>query len=137
MSSNAQKINAGVTDSQSANRQARDHVHNVPKELPTSIVKIDKTNSIMTLKFEMANTPWTLPNITVPLSGPEYIRYPMKEASGQQPGDLGFVTAGAANIGNISGLGPNTPANFSLPTNLSPLVFTPIGNKNRTPTDDQ
>jgi hypothetical protein len=154
MASTAQKLNIGVTDNTTASRQGASHVHNVPKRLPVSVVSIDKTNSIITLKFETDGTPYTLPNVTVPLSGPEYIRYPIKPQMMQQgdqggggsggqgqgqmmPGDFGFVTSADSNIGNMSGLGPSTPANFTLPANLSPLIFTLMGNKDWTPHDDQ
>jgi hypothetical protein len=140
MANDAQKLNYGVKDSQTANKQAAGRVQNYPKDLPVSVVKIDKSNTIMTLKFETQGTalgPWTLPNITVPLSGPEYIRYPIRPASGQTAGDKGFATTAAANIGNISGLGPMTPANFTAPGNLASTIFTLMGNSSFTPTDDQ
>jgi hypothetical protein len=141
MASTSQKLNYGTTDDKVARRQADGRVHNVPKRLPVSVVGIDKTNSIITLKFETDGTPYTLPNVTVPLSGPEYIRYPIKPQMMQggqtQPGDFGYVTSADSNIGNMSGLGPSTPANFTLPANLSPLIFTLMGNKNWTPHDDQ
>jgi hypothetical protein len=157
MASTSQKLNYGVTDSKVGQDQATGKVHNVPKRLPVSVVSIDKTNSIITLKFETDGMPYTLPNVTVPLSGPEYIRYPIKPQTMQQggqsggggsggqgqgqgqmmPGDFGFVTSADSNIGNMSGLGPNTPANFTLPANLSPLIFTLMGNKDWTPHDDQ
>ena len=126
-----QKINYGIAGIQTARNQASGQVHSVPKRLPVSVVSIDKTNSIITLKFETAGSPFTLPNITVPLSGSEYIRFPITK------GDKGFVTAADTNVGNMSGQGPNGPANFALPANLTPLIFTPFGNTNFTPTDDQ
>ncbi len=141
MASTSQKLNYSVTDNQTARDQARGRVHNVPKRLPVSVVSIDKTNSIITLKFETDGLPYTLPNVTVPLTGPEYIRYPIKPQMMMQgqttPGDFGFVTSADTNIGNMSGLGPSAPANFTQPTNLASLIFTLMGNKNWTPHDDQ
>ncbi len=165
MASTSQKLNLSTTDNKVARDQGAGQVFTVPKRLPVSVVSIDKTNSIITLKFETDGMPYTLPNVTVPLSGPEYIRYPIKPAmmmqgdqgggagggsgssggtgsgSSQQgqmmPGDFGFVTTADSNIGNMSGLGPSTPANFTLPANLAPLIFTLMGNKNWTPHDDQ
>jgi len=140
MANDVQKHNFGVKQNTGANKQAAGRIQNYPKDLPASVVKIDKSNTIMTLKFETQGTalgPWTLPNVTMPLWGPEYIRYPIKPASGDTPGDKGVLSSGAANLGNISGLGASTPANFTYPGNLSPLVFAPIGNQNFTPTDDQ
>ena len=163
MASTSQKLNYSVTDNQTAKDQGKGRVHNVPKRLPVSVVSIDPTNTIITLKFETDGLPFTLPNVTVPLTGPEYIRYPIKppmmmhggqgggtggsggsgggSGSSQQgqmmPGDFGFVTSADTNIGNMSGLGPSTPANFTQPTNLASLIFTLMGNKNWTPHDDQ
>ncbi len=141
MASTSQKLNYSVTDNKVARDQATGRVHDVSKRLPVSVVSIDKTNSIITLKFETDGLPYTLPNVTVPLSGPEYIRYPIKPQMMQmgkiQPGDFGFVTSADTNIGNMSALGPSTPANFTLPANLAPLIFTLMGNANWTPHDDQ
>jgi len=140
MANNAQKLNYGVNDARTANKQSAGRIQDYPKDLPASVVSIDKTNTIMTLKFETQGTalgPWTLPNVTMPLLGSEYIRFPIKPASGQQPGDKGVLTSASANLGNISGLGASTPANFTYPGNLAPLVFMPTGNENFTPTDDQ
>src|SRR5580704_3414960 len=109
MASTSQKLNYGVTDDRVARGQALGNIQNVPKRLPVSVVSIDKTNTIMTLKFETDGLPYTLPNVTVPLSGPEYIRYPIKpqmQSQGQtQPGDFGYVASADSNIGNMSGLG--------------------------------
>ncbi len=141
MASTSQKLNYSVTDNKVARDQAAGRVHDVSKRLPVSVVSIDKTNSIITLKFETDGLPYTLPNVTVPLSGPEYIRYPIKPQMMMQgmtqPGDFGFVTSADTNIGNMSALGPSTPANFTLPANLAPLIFTLMGNANWTPHDDQ
>ena len=133
MASNAQKINFGIRDKLTGSGQSKDRDHNIPKQLPVSIKKIgdDGTNAILTLKFETQNMPFSLPEVTIPVTGPEYIRYPWQE------GDKGFVTAADANMGGISALGPSGPANFSQPFNLSSLVFTPAGSKKWTKTDDK
>jgi hypothetical protein len=133
MASNAQKVNFGVRDKLTGSTQSRDRDHNIPKQLPVSIKKVgdDGTNGILTLKFETQNTPYNLPEVTIPVTGPEYIRYPW------QVGDKGFVTAADLNMGGISALGANGPANFSQAFNLSSLVFTPAGSKKWTKTDDK
>lgn len=83
----------------------------------------------MTVKFELANIPFTLPNVTVPTGFPEYLRIPF------QPGDFGVVMPADAYLGGISGLGGGT-ADLSIRGNLSSLVFVPVGNKNWTAVDN-
>jgi hypothetical protein len=39
---------------------------------------------MVTVSFELHDTPYVFPNVTIPLFGPQYIRYPM------QPGDKGL-----------------------------------------------
>lgn len=53
----AQNLNFGTTTNQTAKNQAAGQVHSVPRKLPVSVVSIDKTNSIITLKFETQNSP--------------------------------------------------------------------------------
>lgn len=88
------------------------------KSLPATVVS--KTGSIVTVKFEI-NSIFTLPQVTVPLFGPEYIRYPL------QPGDAGVLLAVDARLGGLSGLGGGT-ASLDNPGNLTALVFLPFGN---------
>lgn len=91
------------------------------KSLPASVVSVN--GAIVTVKFEVQNTPLgaTLPNVTVPLIGPEYIRYPV------QKGDKGFVVAADAYLGGVSGLGGGV-ASLVKQGNLAALVFAPLGN---------
>ncbi|WP_440867841.1 hypothetical protein [Symbiopectobacterium purcellii] len=37
------------------------------------------------MSFELRDTPYVFPQVTIPLFGPQYIRYP------KQPGDKGIV----------------------------------------------
>ncbi|MEX3914895.1 hypothetical protein AB4Y43_01425 [Paraburkholderia sp. BR10872] len=89
------------------------------KGLPCSVVSV--SGAIITVKFEV-NSQFTLPNVTVPLFGPEYIRYPI------QKGDKGAVVPFDAYLGGMSGLGGGV-ADLTQRANLSTLVFLPIGNK--------
>jgi len=89
------------------------------KGLPCSVVSV--SGSIVTVKFEV-NSQFTLPDVTVPLFGPEYIRYPI------QIGDKGAVVPFDAYLGGMSGLGGGV-ADLTQRANLSTLVFLPIGNK--------
>lgn len=94
--------------------------------MPCSVVSV--AGSIVTVKFEITS-PFTLPNVAVPLFGPEYIRYPI------QPGCAGVVFPADARLGGVSGLGIGI-ADLSTPANLSALVFFPIGNAGWTPSED-
>ena len=124
---NAQKLNFGFTLGQAARQRALDHIHLTGKNLPASIVS--KKGSIATVKFETDQT-YTLPNVTIPVHTPEWLRIPY------QKGDFGVVISGDVTIGNVTGLGPNTPPSFTRPGNLAPLIFVPVGNTNFKKVDD-
>ena len=74
--------------------------------------------SIVTVKFEV-NSVQSLPQVTVPMFGPEYIRYPT------QVGDKGVVLPIDVYLGGISGLGGGV-ATMAIPGNLSSLIFFPV-----------
>ncbi|MCV5580282.1 hypothetical protein OFO05_33300, partial [Escherichia coli] len=76
---------------------------------------------MITVSFSLTNIPFTLPQVTIPLFGPEYVRYPM------QPGDRGIVIPADTYIGGMSGLGGGV-ADLTQPMNLSALVYLPISN---------
>lgn len=88
--------------------------------MPASVVSV--SGSIVTVKFEVQSE-FTIPHLTVPVFGAEYIRLPI------QPGCKGFVVSSDYYLGAMSGLGPGV-ATMRLTGNLSNLVFYPIGNKN-------
>lgn len=130
MADNAQKLSFASAAQKTATLKALDQIHNLGKEFPASVVSVDKTKSIITIKFETDGS-YTLPQVTIPLDGPEYIRYPI------QVGDKGVVRSGGVNISNMSGLGDSAaPASFNWPANLAALIFHPIGNKNWSEADD-
>ncbi len=89
------------------------------KALPCTVVSASGT--IVKVSFDV-NLPWTLPQITMPVMGWQYIRAPI------QAGDQGYALPADLSLGQISGLGSGT-ANSRIPANLSALVFMPIGNK--------
>ncbi len=130
MSSNAQKLSFASAAQKTATLKALDQIHNLGKEFPASVVNVDPTKAIITIKFETDGS-YTLPQVTIPLDGPEYIRYPIRV------GDKGVVRSGSVNISNMSGLGTSaSPASFNWQANLAALIFHPIGNKNWTAADD-
>ena len=90
------------------------------KSLPCSVVSV--SGAMITVKFEVT-TNYSLPQVTVPLAGAEYIRYPI------QVGDKGFVTTADASLSAMSGQGGAVgTVNMVLQGNLSALVFVAFGN---------
>ena len=131
MPDNSQKTALARTLNQFAERKVRGAIDLFGKALPASVVAV-VSSGIVTVKFEIAkttNSPYTLPNVTVPLFGPEYIRYPI------QAGCMGVVFPSDAYLGGVSGLGGGV-ADLSLRGNLSTLVFFPIGNSGWSASDD-
>lgn len=129
MSDNAQKSWMGDMLNEHTTQKALSIIHNVGKSLPVSIKKVGPNGTILTLKFETGAS-FTLPDVTVPITGTRYIRIPWKI------GDKGYVEPGSVGIGNVSGLGPSTPPSFTNPANLSALVFHPTGNTSFAPPDN-
>lgn len=127
MADNAQKNWFGRNLNRFAEGKALDAIALTGKSLPASVVTV--FGSIVEVKFEVDAAPFTLPQVTIPLAGPEWIRYPTAV------GDKGFVIPSDARLGAMSGLGSGTPK-LTLPANLSALVFVPFGNKNWSATDD-
>ena len=127
MADNSQKTPLGRSLNVFAAKRAQDAIQLAGKALPCSVVSVD--GAIVTVNFEV-NSPFTLPDVTIPLFGPEYIRYPI------QPGDNGVVLPADAYLGGVSGLGGGV-ADLTLPANLSALVFLPIGNTEWSAVDPQ
>ena len=128
IASNVQKTPLARTLNQFTERKVRGIMALTGQSLPASVVAV-VSSGIVTIKFELQNIPYTLPNLTCPLFGPEYIRYPI------QKGCKGFVVPADAYLGGVSGLGGGT-ADLKQRGNLSSLVFFPIGNKGWSTTDD-
>jgi hypothetical protein len=127
LASNAQKTPFGRSINTFAERKAREAIALLGKGLPCSVVEVASSASrtIVTVKFELdpSKIPFTLPQVTVPMFGPEWIRYPT------QPGDTGVVIPFDARLGGITGLGAGV-ASLVQPANLGALVFMPIANSN-------
>lgn len=114
-----QKLNFGRSMNRFAEKKVEDALQKAGKILPASVVKQD--GQMITVAFELRDTPFVLPQVTVPLFGPQYIRYPM------QPGDKGIVIPADTYLGGVSGLGGGI-ADLTPPDNLSSLLFLPISN---------
>lgn len=108
----------------------RDAIRLTGKALPASI-KAVVSSGIVTIQFDVDASPWTLPNITVPVGFPEYIRIPW------QIGDKGVVFPADVRLATQAGLGASTlPKIDATPANLSALTFFPLGSANWTAADD-
>lgn len=118
--SNAQKTPFARSLNRFAEQKAAEAIQLTGRALPCSVVSV--SGSIVTVKFEVDSKPFTLPNVTVPVGTPEYVRLPI------QAGDKGVVLSSDAYLGGVSGLGGGT-ADLSIRANLSCLVFFPISNK--------
>lgn len=127
MSDNALKTPLGQSLNRFGQKKAQDAIALLGRALPASVVHV--TGSIVTVKFEVTATPFTIPNVTCPLFGPEYIRYPI------QVGDKGVCFPSDVYLGGMSGLGGGV-ADLTQRAPLAALVFFPIGNKTWTAPDD-
>lgn len=119
MADNALKTPLTKSLPQLAERTALQAIRRTGRALPCSVTKV--SGAIVTVKFEVQSG-FTLNPVTMPLFGPEYIRYPI------QKGDKGFTVPSDVYLGGVSGLGGGT-ADMSQRGNLSTLVFLPIGSK--------
>lgn len=113
------KLNYASSMNRFTERKIENALQKSGKVLPASVVK--QTGNMITVSFELRDIPYVLPQVTIPLFGPQYIRYPM------QPGDKGIVIPADTYIGGVSGQGGGI-ADMTPPANLSALVFLPISN---------
>lgn len=91
------------------------------QELPCHVVAVN--GSIVTVQFDMLPSGTAWPEITIPVFGPEYIRYPI------QVGDKGVTAAATVSLRGVSGLGVGV-ADMTPPPSLTALYFMPLGNVN-------
>jgi hypothetical protein len=122
---NAQKTPFSRTLSLFAQQKALDEIAKRWQALPGRVVAV--TGAIVTVSFDVAGV--TLPQATMPLFGPEYVRYPV------QVGDKGVAFPASVYIGGVSGLGGGV-ADDTLRGNLTTLVWFPCGNTGWTAVDD-
>lgn len=111
-------------------KKAAEAIQQLGRSLPCSVAAIPTAGiPVVTVKFELKSVPFTIPNVTVPVFGFEYIRFPI------QVGCKGAVFPLDVMIDNISGMSDAVPDLSTLPANLSALVFMPIGNAKWTASD--
>jgi hypothetical protein len=127
MSDNSRKTPLARSLEALAARKIRDAVQLFGQALPCTVVETD--GAFATVKFEVDAAPFTIPNVTVPIAGSQYVRLPL------QPGDGGFVVPADVRLAGISGTAPGTIPKLDKPANLTAIVFLPIGNKAWEPVD--
>ena len=128
MTDNALKTPLALSLERFGQRKAQDAVEQLGKALPCSVVEV-LSSGIVKVKFEVDAAPFTLPQITVPIGAPEYIRYPV------QVGDKGVVFPANARLGGLTGLGSGV-ASLSQPANLGALTFFWLGSTQWSETED-
>ena len=114
----AQKLPLARTMTRAMRTQINDAFQRSGQALPCSVVKV-VSSGIVTVKFEV-NSAFTLPQITIPVFGFEYVRYPI------QVGDTGYTVPADASLAALAGLGSGV-ADLTEPGNLGALVFLPFG----------
>lgn len=113
-----QKLNYGKSMNNFAEQKIADAGQIGGRPLPAVVVA--QSGRMITVSVSI-NSLYTIPELTVPIMGPEYLRYPM------QPGDKGLLIPMGIYIGGMSGQGGGT-ADLTIPQNLSAMVFLPISN---------
>ena len=103
-----------------ADNKILDAIQLLGKSLPCTVVSAEE--NCVTVAFQVIPVPGdnlTLPQVTVPVLTPQYIRLPL------QPGDTGLCIAADVSLGGISGLGAGT-AGLVVNANLATLAFIPV-----------
>jgi hypothetical protein len=119
MVDNAQKVPLARSLEAFGLRKAQSAIDLLGQSLPASVVAVP-SSGIVKVKVELTNLPFTIPQITVPIFGAEYLRLPI------QVGMKGAVMAFDYYLGGMTGLGGGT-ADLTPRPNLSNLVFAPLG----------
>jgi hypothetical protein len=108
--------------------RAADAIQRQGKSLPARVDAV-VSSGIVTVSFAVNASPFTLPQVTIPIVGSEYVRLPI------QVGDTGMVISADARLGGVSGLGGGTP-DLTQPGNLTALAFVWLGSTGWSETDD-
>lgn len=125
MPTNVQKTPLGQSLNRFARGKALDQIALTGRSLPCQVVGVK--GAIVQVAFQITAPPGqkapTLPNVTIPLVGSEYVRLPV------QVGMKGMTVAADAALGGMSGIGGNL-ATLTQQANLTALAFVPLGNLN-------
>ncbi len=109
-----------------AQGRAESAIFQTGKSLPAIVVSV--ADYLVTVKINVLDI-YNFPNITVPLAASAYTKEPI------QPGDSGILIPCDASIASASGQG--SVSDLTRPSNLSSLIFQPIGSKSFTGYDPQ
>jgi hypothetical protein len=105
-----------------ATNRALQEIERIGRALPCKVTAVD--GSIVTVTFEVANAPWTLPPLTLPKAESQWLRAPT------QVGDFGLTLPADTFLGGISGLGSGVADLTVDYGNMSALVWVPVGSVN-------
>lgn len=111
---------------QTAMARAQQAIKNLGRALPCVVTAVN--GALVTVKFQVDTSPWTLPPITIPKAESNWVRM------ATQVGDLGVTAPSDVYLGGISGIGGGT-ADMRPRGNLSALYFVPISNASSGPVD--
>lgn len=100
--------------------KANDALQTLGKGLPCTVHSVDGPG-VVTVNFEVASSPASLPRLQIPVNKPRYIKYPI------QVGDIGVAISGDLRTGGLTGLGAGTPSLQDTVGNLSALTFFWLG----------
>ncbi|WP_155308299.1 hypothetical protein [Burkholderia gladioli] len=126
MADNYDKLWVQKSANQLALNRAQQAIQKLGRALPCRVV--DVNGAIVTVAFEIQNSPQALPNVTIPKAESPWIRMPT------QVGDKGVTMPADAYLGGISGLGGGV-ATTTQRANLTALVFVPVSNSSSAPID--
>jgi hypothetical protein len=110
---NYQKTPIGPSLSRIGMEAAATAIQQFGRALPCTVVSV--SGQMVTVKFEV-NTTFTLPTITIPILGNQWLRIPV------QVGDQGMTVACDTYLGGISGLGGGV-ASMTPRLNMTALAF--------------
>src|SRR3981189_2805259 len=100
MSDNSRKIPLARSLNTAAMQRAADAIQQLGKALPCKVEEVK--GQIATVSFEVANLPFTLPKVKIPIATSKYDWIPI------QKGDKGVAQPSDVYLGGISGLGGGT-----------------------------
>ncbi|HEX7911796.1 MAG TPA: hypothetical protein VF534_27395 [Paraburkholderia sp.] len=126
MAENYAKLWVQKSANKLAINRAQQAIQNTGRALPCRVVKV--SGAIVTVAFEVQDSPQALPNITIPKAESPWVRMPT------QVGDKGVTMPADVYLGGVSGLGGGV-ATMTRRGNLSALVFVPVSSASSGPID--
>jgi hypothetical protein len=116
--SNAQKFSFLAAWSNMAGTRIEDHTALEGRGLPCHVVEVK--GAVVTVQFDILPGTAQFPEVTLPVAGFEYIRYPIRV------GDKGVTATADVSLRGVSGLGTGL-ADLSRVPSLTALFFVPLG----------